>query len=276
MIKFGLVVAFGRSFFYIYEKSDRFFAGRIWSATTLGYYSFALQLSQIPTEKIVSLINQVSFSAFSKLQNDTKEFNRFYLDISKVTLSLVLPVFVGGYLVGDDLIKVLLGDKWLPIITVFKYLCLVQIMTSLTAVNSFVHTAQGKPQLGLGFNVVCAVMMSISFFLAVPYGLNAVLIPWVTVYFIICLCWTFFSLYTIGISFRLYLKTIRVPFIGVFIMSAVIIACGNYSLLFPLVTDNNILVILGLKIATGAVSYLLFLWFFDRSLFENIKKLRRY
>ncbi len=59
-------------------------------------------------------------------------------------------------------------------------------------------------------------------------------------------------------------------------MSAVIIACGNYSLLFPLVTDNNILVILGLKIATGAVSYLLFLWFFDRSLFENIKKLRRY
>lgn len=275
LIRFGLVVAFGRSFFYIYEKSDRFFAGRVWSATQLGYYSFALQLSQIPTEKIVSLINQVSFSAFSKLQHDTKEFIRFYLDINKMTLSLVLPVFVGGYLVGGDLIRLLLDDKWLPIITVFKYLCLVQIVTSLTAVNNFVHTALGRPQWSLGFNVICAILMSVSFFLAVPYGLSAILIPWFTVYFIICTFWIIISLKKIGISKVQYLKNISLPVISTLVMVAAVLLLKSYSCIFPQFINESLLIMLCFKIFAGAGFYFLFLWFFDRSLFENIKKLRR-
>lgn len=67
-MKFGLNIAVGNSLYYIYMKSDRFFGGRALGANTLGYYSLALQLSSIPTDKLVSMINSVSFPVFSRYQ----------------------------------------------------------------------------------------------------------------------------------------------------------------------------------------------------------------
>ena len=72
---------------------------------------------------------------------------------------------------GEELIKVLLNDKWLPIIFLFKFLCLAQIITALNAVNNFVHTSQGRPQWRLYFYATLALFMALSFFFAVQKGI---------------------------------------------------------------------------------------------------------
>jgi len=135
-IKFGATVAVGQSFYYIYEHSDRFFAGKAWSPKLLGYYSFALQLSQMPTEKIVAFVSQVSFPIFAKLKENIDEFNKFYLDIQRITITIVLPLYVGGYLVGDEMIRILLNEQWYFIIPFFKLLCLAQIIVPMNSANN--------------------------------------------------------------------------------------------------------------------------------------------
>jgi O-antigen/teichoic acid export membrane protein len=270
---FGITVAFGQSLFYVYDKSDKFFAGRVWSALTLGYYSFALQLAKIPTEKIVVLINQVSYPVFAKHQNDRQQFNRLYLNIIKITATLVLPVFVGGFMVGEDIIQILLNPKWYPMIAIFKYLCLTQIITSLNAVNNFVHTAQGRPQWSLFFNMIMAVCMPLSFFFVVSYGLNAIIIPWFTTYFIICIIWVMITINKLGITMMAYLKNLLSPFIGTLLMSIALIMIESIWYVPEKGSLSNI-VRLMLEMLAGGCTYFAYLWFFEHGIFKVLKRLK--
>lgn len=268
-LTFGMMVFTGRSFFYISDKSDKFFAGRAWSPLTLGYYSFALQLAQLPTEKITVLINQVSFPVFSKLQNKKEEFASFYLKVINMTATLVMPIFTGGFLVGEDMIKILLNDKWFPIIPLFKYLCLTQIFTSLNAANSFVHYSLGRPNLSMYYHGTCAFLMTISFYIAVQYGLNAILIPWFTTYIIICIAWTVITVNTMGISVFKYIRNLMNPLLATFSVFIAITLFSSYIFL-PL----NIISMLAIKVMLGLVVYVCYFIYFDRQIFQRIKNLR--
>lgn len=273
-IKFGLKVATGGSLFYISENSDRFFAGRSLGATSLGYYSFALQLAQIPTEKIVVLINQVSFPVFSKLQDDKEKFNQFYLNIIEVTGILVLPIFVGGYLLGDDFVKVLLGEKWLPITTLFELLCLTQIITALNVYNNFVHDARGFPRLSLLYNFICALTMSVAFYFAAQYGLQAMLVPWFSVYLLISVMWIAFTLRQINISYVSYLNTLAKPVVATLFMA---FAIYLFETTVDMILDKDIAltIILVVKILLGAAVYTAFFWFFDRKTYYTLREFFR-
>ena len=272
-LKFGIAVAIARSFFYIFSKSDRFFAGRFWSAKMLGYYSFALELAQLPTEKITVLINQVSFPLLSKFKNEKEKFNRMYLKIVKITMTLVMPIFVGGFFISEEVVNFFLGDKWSPIIFVFKFLCLSQILTSLNAINSFVHNAQGRPRWSVYYFASCAVLMGISFFIAAQHGINAIMIPWFTTYVFLCGAWITITFKKIGITSFQYIKNIMNILVATLIM---VIPILGIQLLFStyLIQWNSHVNLLVLKIIFGGLFYTGYLWLSDKELFYEIKALR--
>lgn len=268
-LRFGIAVALGESLFYVYDKSDRFFAGRVWSAGLLGYYTFALQLAKIPVEKIVVLINQVSFSAFAKLQHDPLRFRKFYLTIVEVTAAIVLPIFVGGFLVGDVLIRVLLNPKWFPMIFLFKMLCLAQIVTGISAVNNFVHIAQGRPKWSLAYNAVMAMVLPPSFYFALKYGFNAILVPWFTTYLALCLGWTAVTIKKCSLGFGNYLRAILLPILGTLL---IIISILLLEFIFGRYHIQSDLVKLMVEIIVGVSVYTLSILPRAKNLVLEIKK----
>jgi len=272
-LSFGIAVALGRSLYYVQEKSDRFFAGRAWKADILGYYTFALEMAQIPTDKIVSVINNVSFSAFSKLQNDKEGFNKFYLNINKVTLTIVLPLFIGGFIVGDDIIRLFLNEKWYPIITIFRFLCLSQILTSLNAVNSFVHSAQGRPQWSLYYNIVSVIVMPISFYIAVKHGLNGIVVPWLSSYLVLSAGWIVISIRKIGISFSGYCSNVAHPFFASILMCIAVSLVHRQNYLFFLSGKMHSLLVLIVSILVGAIFFGGYFWFVDKKFLISLRSL---
>lgn len=271
-IQFGILVALGRSLFYVHEKSDRFFAGRAWPAQSLGIYSFALQLAVIPTEKIVPIINQVSYSAFAALQHEKERFNELYLNISKVTATLVFPIFIGGFLVGEDLIRILLTEQWYPMIPLFRYLCLAQIFVAIAAVNGFVHTAQGRPGNNLVFNIVLAVFMPVSFYFATKHGMHAILIPWLSTYLILNIGWFIYTLRKIDIPVISYLESLKFPSLATAAMAASVIVSDRVTGMAAAI-PRNIYASLVINVFVGASVYMLLLWKFDRENLRSVKSL---
>jgi O-antigen/teichoic acid export membrane protein len=269
-LSFGILVALGRSVFYVQEKSDRFFAGRLWKPGQLGLYTFALDLAQIPTEKIATLINSVTFPAFSELQNDQMEFNRLYLNITKVTAMIVLPLFIGGFVLGQDLIRLLLNEKWLPIIPLFRILCLAQILTSLSSINNFVHSAQGRPGWSLYYNIASAVAMSVSFFFAAKHGLIALTLPWVSTYLVLCTGWMFISIRKFGITLGRYSRNMLHPIVATSIMAAVLVIIRGASHM-PSSKVLQVLFLVGF-VVLGGVLYASYFWFLDRNFLLTLRK----
>lgn len=270
-LSFGITVALGRSLFYLQEKSDRFFAGRAWSSASLGHYSFALDLAQIPTDKIVSLINNVSFPAFSKLQDDPRAFGKLYLNIAKITAAVTLPLFMGGFVLGDSLVRLVLNPKWYPMIFVLRMLLLAQILTSMNALNNFVHAAQGRPRWGLYYYACSAVCMPVSFAFAARYGLDAIAVPWLTTYVVLCVVWIWLSVNKLGIGLPAYLGALSTPFGASALMSVVLYGASHYAI--AAWGDSYRLAVVLVSGTLSVLVYAAYYWWFDRDYLLSLKTL---
>lgn len=273
-LKFGLAMSFGNSFKYISEKSDRFFAGISWSVQSLGYYSFAFQLSAIPNQKINSIINQVSFSAFSKLQSVKEQFNSLYLQLTKMTFAMILPVYLGGFWLGQDLFTVVFGDKWDSAVLFFKALCLAQIIKGLAPINFQVHAAQGRARLYFILRAANGILLPITFFFTIRYGgAYGIVLPWFTTYvlFLVVLIWMALRWLDIGVV--RYLKNLTHPLIAAAVMSLVLLGFQNY-MTFGGTGFFSMLAVLILKISVCAAVYIGYFFFFDKQLISSLKKLR--
>ena len=274
-LKFGLNLAAGNSLYYVYSKSDSFFAGRFLGSKILGYYSLALQLSSLPTDKLVGLINSVTYPVLARLQNDKDEFNGFYLKLTNLISFIVFPIFTGGIFVADELIPFVLGDKWSMIIFPFKLLCMAQIVISVTTINALAHTAQGRPNWNLYYNIASIFIFPLSFYFAAQYGLKYLVIPWITINPIVRSAFTYITLKKLDISKKNYLKAFLHPALATLCMSIVLILLNNFSLYFLnlLHIDHSIFLIINIMIGTGV--YFGYFYKFDHSLFHSIRNLVR-
>jgi len=273
-LKFGLNVAGARSFRYIYTKSDRFFAGRILGAHILGYYSLALRLSRIPTDRIVSLIQQVSFPVFSKYQNDAVKFKNCYLKILKFISVIVFPIFIGSAFLADKIVLTLLGNKWLPMIFPFRILCLAQLVVSITTLNNLANNAQGRPHWSLYFNIMNTVFLPVSFYLACKHSINALAIPWITIFPSVCIAWTWITLKKIGISFFEYFKNLFHPFAAsIFMLLSLIVVKGIYENISYISKMPNVLLLC--LVLTGAFFYFIYFIIFEKDNLMAVWKLSK-
>jgi len=272
-IKFGLNIAGANSLYYIYSKSDRFFGGRAMGAGNLGYYSLALQLSAIPNDKLISLINTVSFPVFSRYQNNYHEFNTFYLRLINLIAYITFPLYIGGFFIADQLIPFILGPKWEPLIFPFKLLCIAQLILSITTPNGMANTAQRRPHWHLYMSLVNAFVLPISFYFVSSYGLNALAIPWITINPLVRFGYTYITIKKIGIKVSEYIKNLKHPIIATISMLFVLLITKHFYFNSFLAFYLKSYVILTILI--GAISYILYIWAFQRSFLVSIFDLMR-
>jgi len=269
-LNFGIPLTLGRTLSYIQAKSGTFFAGRAWMSATLGLYSLAKELAQIPTDRITPLINNVCFPAFSKLQDDIKGIGLLYLRASKITSLLVVPICLGGACLGDLLIPVMLGAKWEPMIFIFQLFCISEIANGLNAINGFIHPAAGYPKRNLFYQAICVLAMPISFALVVPYGLNAIAYPALVTGTVLSLGWIFYTLYTFKIRIADYAGHLKSAIISCAVMAL-------WILLFRLVSADHFtkLQILIIATVTASMVYGACVWFFEREFILKVMSMVR-
>ncbi len=272
LLSFGGTIAVGRTLFYVNENVDKYLAGRAWPANTLGLYSFALILAQVPTTKIVSLINNVSYPAFAEVQSDPNRVEKLYLNITKATAVITLPLYVAGFLLGDDLVRVVFGAKWLPMVPTFRLLCLAQIMTSLNAVNNFVHAAQGRPNWGVRYQLWSIILMAFSFALAVPHGVTGMAIPWVSTYLALCSANIYLTLRKLGIGLWAYGRSMAQPITGTAAMAGMFLLANGLGTLVPHASGGRTVVV-AVAGTLGLAIYAAYYWFFDRDYVRTLWQL---
>lgn len=269
-LNFGFFVTASSSLHYVITKADRFFGGRVLGGTGLGFYTLALQLAVIPTNKIVVLINSVTYPVFSKLQSQKEEFNRFYLRVVNLIALITFPAFMGGLFMAEELILLVLGEKWAPCINPFRILCVAQLFASLSATNQFTHNAQGRPNWVLYFNMVSAPFLVSAFWFASTYkSITVLAYPWVSVYILLQLSFLFITLRKLDISIISYLNWIIHPTIATGLM---ISFCYGYKTLFfgqAAFLNAHLLAYVLSTIGIAMCSYGAYLFFFQKTLIKS-------
>lgn len=120
---FGFFVAISNIIETIYSNILTFLIGRRYSVTDLGYYHQAYSLHQIPVYSISSVINQVFFPYFSKIQDSIATLRLTFQRTILLVTFFVFPLLSYLFFFGGPVIILLYSEKWLESIPLFQILC---------------------------------------------------------------------------------------------------------------------------------------------------------
>ena len=144
------VVGFGASVMgfnvvhYAARYTDRLLIGRMLGATSLGYYDYAYRFYMYPLEVITSVLMRLMFPTFARLQEDRAQLGRAFLRTNGAIALIAFPLMGGLAVVADPFVRVVLGDKWAPIIPLVQILAPMAMLQALGATPGQLFLACGK------------------------------------------------------------------------------------------------------------------------------------
>ena len=105
-------------------KGDYFVVGRMMNATSLGFYSRAYTLMELPLVFFGSALSRVLFPAAARVQDEPERFRRAYLTTLSISVAVSLPISFAVVILAPEIILALYGDAWAPTIPLLQILSL--------------------------------------------------------------------------------------------------------------------------------------------------------
>jgi O-antigen/teichoic acid export membrane protein len=93
---------------------DKLLVGKWLGNEALGLYQLVFSIVVAPTGKLGYLISRVSFPVFARMQDDLPTVQRFFDHSSRLTLRVLLPVYVLIIWAAPEILGMFFGPEWLP------------------------------------------------------------------------------------------------------------------------------------------------------------------
>jgi lipopolysaccharide exporter len=106
-------------------RIDALLIGKFLNVHDIGYYTVGSNLALLPTREAITPLTKTLFPGFSSIRNDPDRLRSAYSRAQNFVTAVSLPVGVGVALLGDPIVRVLLGERWLPAIFIVQTLSLI-------------------------------------------------------------------------------------------------------------------------------------------------------
>ncbi len=130
---------------FIYSEGDDAFVGWFLSATALGFYQYAYRLADLPASEVSGIISEITFPAYSRLQENLDELRSALLQTTRLTAFMAFPLSFGIALVAPSFVPAVLGEEWNPMIVAMQILALYGLLHAITRNFGAVWKALGRP-----------------------------------------------------------------------------------------------------------------------------------
>lgn len=149
--------------------------GRLFSAVTLGFYTRAQSLQQLPADLLSDIIGRVTFPMFSVMQSDVVRLKQWLKKSLSMLAFISFPIFIGLAVVAKSLILTLLTEKWLPCAPYLQLLSLVGLMYPLHAINLNLLKALGRSDLFFRLEVLKKIFVVIVIAVTWQWGIKVMI-----------------------------------------------------------------------------------------------------
>ncbi len=122
LLSTGIGFSLGKILNFLSLQGDNFVVGRLLGAEALGMYTRAYQAMTLPAMYVGQAFERVLFPALSRKQDEIPMLRKGLLSTLEISALVALPVSVGMYFLSEEIVLVLFGEVWRPIIPVLKVL----------------------------------------------------------------------------------------------------------------------------------------------------------
>jgi teichuronic acid exporter len=236
---------------YAYSNADFAVVGRVVGLSALGFYQFAWNVAQLPGEKLANVLQAVVGPFFGAIGDDKVALRHYFLVLSELLVSIMLPVLFGFALVTPIAVPLIFGAQWSASVDVMQILVLCAALNSVGLLSQHVLGATGQAVVATRLNVAAMFVLPICFFIAARYaGPKAVAAVWLLAQPVLMGVPLLRMEKTIGLSIPQYLASLRAP-----VLCSVVMAVVVWGLRVATV-DVQPLVRLLLLSLSGAVVYM--------------------
>jgi O-antigen/teichoic acid export membrane protein len=264
LARYGGIMAAGQLFWFGQSQADVFIAGRHFSAHMLGIYTTSLFLTQIFVSKFVPPLNEVAFSAYARIQHDTKAVATAFNRSVRIIMLAALPFYFGLAATAEPLVLTALGDKWREAVPVVHLLALAMPFMTLQVLLQPACDARGRPGIGVRNGAIGAAVLTIGFLIGVPWGPTGLATAWICAYPIYLGISMWRSLPVIGTNLRAIADAVAPPLLAALVMALAVVLADH--LLPPLAPLPR----LAILVTTGGLVYGAWLLAFARPLVREL------
>lgn len=137
----------------IYQNIYLLIIGKYFSSADLGYYTRAEKFKNLPSLKITRVIQKVSFPVLASIQDDVPRMKTAYRKLIKATGFITFTGMIVLAATAEPLIRVLLGEQWLPAVIYLQLLCFVGMLYPLQVINLNMLKVQGRSSVFLRIEI---------------------------------------------------------------------------------------------------------------------------
>ena len=265
-IKFGSLLTVHSIIFYIFLHLDVTIAGRILTASEVGLFAIGLQFALMPQKKILPLLKQVAFPAFSKIQDQPERIKSYIIKAQKLSLIVTIPIFWGLASVVDLVIPIVIGDKWSgAIIPTMIMLFIMPLRFSEELFNPAIKSQQKAGHLLTNAFIMLALLLA-SILLFVDQGAVGLALAWAFGFPLAYLIVVSRNCRLFNIKMMSLFRHFITPLISGVLMIFVVFALKYWLLEVSLLN-------LMIQILLGGLVFSAALWLIDQSSINEIKQL---
>jgi PST family polysaccharide transporter len=145
-LSFGLNYTGYTILYFVSRNVDNVLLGRFWGSNELGLYNRAYSLLLLPFQQLNGPFQNVVVPALSRLQDDNDRYAKYYLKALSMLSSLALPAVVALVVLSRDLVRVLLGEQWMPAARIFAVLGITALFHTSYLTMTWLNVSLGRPK----------------------------------------------------------------------------------------------------------------------------------
>jgi O-antigen/teichoic acid export membrane protein len=187
-------------------SSSNFIIGKLLNAHSLGLFSRADQVANLPLQKIASTFSSVMFPIYSSVQNDNERLANAYLKTVAAIAVLTAPPLAVIAVSADIVIAGLYGEKWIEAAPILALLSIAGIFVCVFHLAGALVEATNRVLDEIRQQIIYLIIVVGGFIFAAKFGLVAV--AWV---FLLGVLYLYFAMGNLALliiqkSWGLYLK----------------------------------------------------------------------
>ena len=171
MFSFGFNLLISGLLDIIYKNLYTIVTGKVFNATSLGYYSRADHYAQLPASNFNSIFLRVTYPVLCKMQDDDVKLRENYRKLLRVSAFIIFPVMCGLAGAAYPSVVMVIGKKWSYAAVLLVPICLAKMWYPIHAINLNLLKVKGRSDLFLRLEIIKKILGTCIIFLSIPFGL---------------------------------------------------------------------------------------------------------
>lgn len=158
----------------IYNNVAQLFIGKVYSTASLGYYSQAQKLKDLPVLSTIQAVQGVTYPALSRMADNRAELSEGYMRIMRMLAFVIFPAMLIFVAIAPEMFYLLLGAKWMPTVPYFEILALSGLTYPLAVVSYNILKVVSDGRVILRLEIAKRLIMTLVLVYTIPRSIEAV------------------------------------------------------------------------------------------------------